>query len=654
MNLLAKALLLFALILVGARAFSQNAYIRLRSFPQMMVADGRSTSTITAEVRDGNGRLVPDGTQVLFYTTLGSFRENVVSTVDGLAQAILVSSGVPGLSTVTANALTYNTTATLVYEFVADKSQLSSASDFVEIVAPGYLKYSMDDRVLEASESNQGVSFRYRNLVVDADDMQYDVASQELVAKKARMRMGKGFDRQFSVLRYDLRQRQGTGITTIEEMVEDELRQRTAVVSINGDTLAPLDGPSDATLFEFKPIWDAPQLVSGDKAVVYQGREIYFYKASVHIDGKRVLQMPLLQVNLDGRAALFTEEVLQVNYNQVSLSYPYYLSLKPGETSLLRLRSGGQYGRTTTSQSGIFLDYELNWNKGDDSRGNFTLGGLGRSDWGIGAHHWQRLDSQTTGYVQVDLPAHRSIFGSASVNRQFDGFTATLSGNMTSTLRDVHYRTQQASLVVESNPIKLGSLPFQMHIGLTASESSRETDLARGSQSSYGVRLRNKMQPQRIGPHTMLNATASVGKVAGRNSLSGLTTHATLMLTQQLGARSSVTLTYDYAEDGFSNLVIGRHRLSAQGFMHSGNASVSLFASKSLDLDRVSYWGDAGYRFHRDWRLAASYTLDQYLGNRYRDYALMLGYRIGERELGLAWSARTKRIGVQFLGATLR
>lgn len=88
--------------------------------------------------------------------------------------------------------------------------------------------------------------------------------------------------------------------------------------------------------------------------------------------------------------------------------------------------------------------------------------------------------------------------------------------------------------------------------------------------------------------------------------------------------------------------------------MHSGNASLSLFASKSLDLDRISYWGDAGYRFHRDWRLSASYTLDQYLGDRYRDYALMLGYRIGERELGLAWSARTKRLGVQFLGATLR
>lgn len=653
MSLLLRLVSLVVLVAIAITAFGQNATIRLRSFPNMMLADGRSTSTITAEVRDSNGRLVPDGTQIVFYTTLGAFRENVVRTIDGMAQGILVASGVPGTATITVNALSYNTTATMVYEFVGDAKMLSSAQEFIEVFAPTYLYYSLEDRILEASGPERGASLQYRTVEVEADDLQYNVSTWEVLARNARVRMGRAFEKDFSVIRYSLNQRRGLGVTSIEEEIDGEVRRRVAVVEIVGSELSPVDREIPPTTFEFFEIVDSLQHISGDKAIIFPSREIYFYKAGIHIDGARRLGMPLLQVNLDGRAPIFTEEIFQVNNNQISLSYPHYLSLKPGQTSLLRLRTGGQYGRATTSQSGIFLDYELNWYRGDEMRGGLVVGGLARNDWGLGMHHYQRYGQRTNAHVQVDLPAHRSIFGSVGVTHQFDGFTTSLNANATSTLRGALYRTQQTSLVVEKDPIKVGDLPVRLHLGVTGSVSQRDTHQGRFVQNSAGVRLRANMVPQQLSPSTSVNASASVARVIGKNTLAGLSSAATVSVGQRLGRNAHVNATYDFTDDGFNSALIGRHRLSAQGYMQAGRTSASFFASRSLDVNRLSYFGDVSYRLHPQWRLAFAYTLDQYLDLSYRDYYYLVGYRIGQREFGLTWSSRTRRLGVQFLGAYL-
>ncbi len=75
-----------SLAFVSTLAHADTTAIRLNAFPSVSVADGRSTSTITAEVRDLNGRTVPDGTKVVFTTSLGSFRESVITTTGGTAR----------------------------------------------------------------------------------------------------------------------------------------------------------------------------------------------------------------------------------------------------------------------------------------------------------------------------------------------------------------------------------------------------------------------------------------------------------------------------------------------------------------------------------------------------------------------------------------
>ena len=119
----------FVAVLVGLGmiAQAQNGVIDVEAFPSVTVADGRSTLTITARLRDNRGNLVPDGTQVIFDTTLGSFRERVVTTSDGYARAVLIAGDVPGIARVKASALQFNAIGESDVEFVGDRSLLNSA-----------------------------------------------------------------------------------------------------------------------------------------------------------------------------------------------------------------------------------------------------------------------------------------------------------------------------------------------------------------------------------------------------------------------------------------------------------------------------------------------------------------------------------------------
>src|SRR6185369_3811759 len=113
------------------------------------------------------------------------------------------------------------------------------------------------------------------------------------------------------------------------------------------------------------------------------------------VGGVKVLKMPLYSVSLTNGASLVTDQIIQVNDNQLAVDYPYYLSLKPGETSALRLRTGERYGRGTGVSRGIFLDYELGWNRGDEMVGGLTVSNIARQDWSIGLKQFLRLDSKS-------------------------------------------------------------------------------------------------------------------------------------------------------------------------------------------------------------------------------------------------------------------
>jgi hypothetical protein len=654
-----KNLFVFALALAACQAAAQTAFIRLSPYPSVSVADGRSTVTVTAEVRDGQGRNVPDGTQVLFSSTLGKFRESLLRTTNGIVQAVLVADSIPGTAKITATSISFGAVATVDYEFVSDRSMLSSAKEYVEIVAPGYLMFSLERRVIGAAAPNKGVHLLYRDIEIEADDLQLNIARNEVRARKARVKFGRSV-REYDDIYLQLNTRRGFGTTNYRGLVPktlvgygrsfafvNEERDRYGGVAITGHDIEPLRQHPGQHFFQFEDTSDSATHISARKVVVLARKEVQFHQAQIFVGGERVVRLPLFAVNLFGASPVLTEGILNVRDNQLSVNYPHYLSLKPGQTSLLRFRTGQGYGRTYGAVSGMFLDYELNWNRGDEMEGGVTVSGLLRDDWGIGVRQFMRFNERTSAFAQVEAPGRRSLFGSSSFSHQLDGWDIGLSANAMRSLRGPDFTSEQYSFVLERNPMQLGNLPVRLFYGLTASHNDTRMEINSRTQSSVGLRLRGQLAPQNVDPSTTLNASFSISHLQGHNTLQGLTLFGSLTVNRQIGRSANLNLTYDYIDDGFNSALIGRHRISGYGNLASGRTSLNLFGSKSLDFDQLSLQADASYRISGQWRLAYAHTFDQYAGSSFLDWTAMLAYRLGQRDIGLTWSKRTNRLGIQ-------
>jgi hypothetical protein len=653
-----------ALALVAANALASNAQIRnINAFPTMSVADARSTVTITALVVNSKGSPVPDGTQVTFSATLGSFRNEVVTTQGGRAQAILVAGGVPGTSVITVRT-PGSPPATYEFEFLSDRSLLSTAKEYVEIVAPGYMSFSMDDKIIGAAGPNKGVHVRYRDVSIEADDMQLNIPTYELRLKKAKVKFG-SLDQEFDECYIKLNTRKGYGVTTFVGPTPvglkgfgrgfqfvNENRPRYGVVEFNSGGMKPHTKALSQTTFAFQDLSDSLSMVSSKKAVVFPRKEVQFQKAEVLVGGVKVMKLPLYSVSLNSGATLVTDQIVNLNDNQLAVDYPYYLTLKPGETSALRFRTGQRYGRGTGVSRGLFLDYELHWNRGDEMDGGLTVSNIARNDWSVGLRQFYRFDSRSTGSAMLEMPAGKNIFGNVSYNRQLDGWNLNFFGNASQSLAGTKFATQNYSMSLEHDPVKVGNLPVKLFYGITADHKLARTSFGNSEQTGYGVRVRTQLNPTRLDANTTINAAFSVAQLEGQNVSRGLTLLGSASISRQLGPGTSMIATYDYSKDPFNSSLLGNHRLSLQAFYNQGRLGFNFFGTRSLDIERLSYYADMNYRISGLWRIMGSYTFDQYFSDTYFDYNATIAYRMGIREFGLTWSHRTKRFGIQVLGAT--
>ncbi|MFQ6058458.1 MAG: Ig-like domain-containing protein, partial [Anaerolineae bacterium] len=90
--------------------------LTVEAYPTSLPADGVSTATITATVRDEWGNLVADGTSVAFTTTLGTITPALSTTSQGVATASLTAGAEVGTAevTVTVDSRTGSTTVDFI------------------------------------------------------------------------------------------------------------------------------------------------------------------------------------------------------------------------------------------------------------------------------------------------------------------------------------------------------------------------------------------------------------------------------------------------------------------------------------------------------------------------------------------------------------
>lgn len=653
-------------VLIPTVGWSQTASVQLSKYPDAVWADGASTVTISVQVRNRNGSNVPDGTQVLFETTLGSLRPNLVETKNGFAQATLTSDPIAGIAKVTASVLAYRSTATIEVKFAANKDELTTEQFVATLISSNRLTYSTQQRILRADGPGQKVHLIGPGFELFADDLQYQVLANQVIAKRARLVLGDS-ELNFAALSFNVRDRSGVGLGSTTSYVPVihpkaphinltfEPRTRLGPVNlVNGQVTARPEGLTQDQ-FDFTPIEADVTLVYARQATVYPQKEIQFRGATVDIQGAKVLRgVPLFRVSTQSVTPVLTEEFVRVSDNSFNVDFPYYLNLSAGDSSNLRFRYGTLYSRGFGASGGMYLDFEKNWSFKNEQKGYFAFQGIGRKDWGLTARQSLSLWKDGNAYLQADFPANRTIVGSLNadsrVGRQF---RATYNAGYNQSVKGEKFSSYDHTVAIRRDPQRVGKLPISLNFGVVGAMRQFTTTGTDLFSRTYGADLQLLMNTQTIGPAS-INASARVSQLWGYNVREGLNTNVSTTLSTPLGRQASLQLSYDFSDDLFSSATVGRHRLAAQLGYDAGRFYMYSFLSKSLDVDRYNLQGDLSYRLDPRWRFGATATYESFRGTSYSDYGAVIAFNLGLREIGISYSQRRKRLGFEILGTPIR
>lgn len=658
-----RLFLLLMLTIAMCSSWAADASIQIAVYPEAVVADGSSSVTVTATIRDKNGSTVPDGTQVLFESTLGSFRNPSVTTINGIAQSQLTSGTLPGTAIITISVLQFRATARFDLPFVRSAAELSKAQVVYDLSSIRRLTYSPSVRIFRADGPDQGVRIRFGDSELKASDLELNGSTLECKATDGTLTTKNGAIR-FRSIQFALNTLSGRALVNTQKLRviyrpggryfsgEVFYEPRPKWVNLQSG-VADLESSATATPLEFTDIYGDPTLIYARRATIVPGREVQMTDATLDVNGAKVMRVPRFRLGFSQRTEVVTDEFFQVANNQLAINFPYYLSLSAGNDSLLRFRYGTLFSRGVGGAGGLYFDFEKNWNTAGEDRGGLNLRGIGRRDWSLGARQSLRPNQNLRTFFSGDLVSSRTLFLNTFAENRFSGWRLTANGSRTANIRGSAYRSTDLSLSATTNPINLKNPKLSMSFGLGASDRSFTTSSSNSGQTSYGLDLFGNFAPAKILGGDLVHSFR-VSQLWGRNVRNGLTSNYSMGLTKPLGAASSTSLIYDFTDDPFSATTLGKHRLSNLLTFSSNRFFASVFAAKSLDIDRLNMQADASFRFSPLWRVGGAFTLDRYAGSSYSDSSILIAHTLGYREVGLSWSFRKQRLGIELLGTPIR
>lgn len=619
--------------------------IKLYAKPSVAVADGTSTITIYAEVRGSDGNLVPDGTSVRLTTSLGSFREVDVRTAAGTARATLQAPNSPGIAKITASVPAIATINTLDVEFVADRSQLNRASEWVQVDSPDGLFYTHDLRLIVASALGQGVQAESGDVRIRATDLQISTDFMMVFATDAVLRVGDEAEIPCRFLRYSLSTRTGVAIATVNGV--------SGGYEIAGGKASLKEGGVLPSEFTFQDVGTAVTSIHGSRIVAFRGGSVQFHDARLYVGDRKIAALPLYKLEPTTPNGLFSEQIIGYSNGGIQLNYPHYLMLSPEFSSGLRLRSGQDFARGAGGSRGIFLDWENDYRIGSAGEGEIALTGLGRKDMGLSWSHSQRFDPVTYFSASVDMPAFKGLYGNLNASRDFGMLNANVSASSSKSFTGLDFQSHRVDANLETDMARIPGLPVTHSYGLTATTAESTLEGTRTSQEGMGLRGRWVLVPQNLWQGGVLNAGVTVTQLWGREG-HGLSTLGRVAIDSRLWAGATASLAYSLSEDKLNAPLIGRHRLDGTFFWETDKYRLNLFGAHALDLESSTFFADASYRLSSIWRLGASYSFDRFGKNFVDEQTLLLAYRIGIREFAVTYSLSEGRFGFEIFNIAIR
>lgn len=682
---------LLSAISLPAIASGQGA-LQIVSTPDVILADGKSTTTVSVTARDANGNTLPDGTPIQFFTTLGLLSSSTAETAHGVARVTLTSSSTAGEASITVTAFGNSSGSATGVGHVTftdnpDAVFAGGQAGWVHVECPEYLVYSADHKIVEAQGSKGSVHFRYRTLNIQADAIQIDLDSQSFIARNAVMSRGKHSVHAIE-MRYDLTTSGGVGVC---DRADGHGTQSETITGYSLD-LAPED-PASANesvvtdQYRFVDISDSQVIISAKSIAVDPGKQLQFTRATIYNGGKKVVSVPYHIMPL-GTTELFGQQVLGFGTEGFFVNVPLYYHVAPGSIGTIFIRNSAVNGATDTSsatgngipsipisRSGLELDMEHSYTLGNGGTGTFFIDGITRGGWGAHWNQSERFNASTNSYFYLDSPDHRTLFGSSNLTHQFTGCSLNFAMNASHDPGEFGYSSNSTSIdtYLQINSHRIGRTGINYATTLSAQNGiTNVTSSTAGHQSStsetYDIGTQFNTNPLKLDKRTTLNDSLSLGESWDRlTSQTSPTVQCTLGLLNMRPKQGTLNANYSYRYDPFQNRAAGvstaisaleamytsssQHRLnlSFNSATHRG-FSYGFFSSYGLPTNESNLFTNLNYQVNKDWGLGLQSNYAHILFNTYRDTELSVSRRFIGRNIVFSYSTLSHHVSVN-LGA---
>ena len=618
--------------------------ISLTATRTTLLAGGKQTTVLRAEVRDGSGRPVGTNVVVQFQTTGGTLSQTQAQAIGGIAQVNLTSAANAGVATVTAT-VAGRSIATIDVLFTDDPEATFNGNNYMLFAATGYMAYSATDRAIEANGHNGGARMTFRNFELNADRIQLRCEDQTLRAHgNIVLKRGKDILRA-TVLYYNIPTSQGFAIA------QDE-NGNLKTVSVNGEHLR-LEPTKSQIPYSYvnMPDFQIKLIVVAKGITYFPGDRLQFRSPKFYQDQVKIMALPYYELPV-GAEELFSDQFISVGTSGFGLDLPFYFELSPRSSGIVYLKHQQPLGRGYYStQPGWAIDVLKGYNGQGAQRfdGAYGFTGLTRGDWGFRWTHSQEFNTATQGSFYLEFPHHNSLFSTANVTQQFRAFHwgANLSGGQTF----VNGATNtQSNVYIETQAHRLaGAKAIQFTMGstlVTTNTMSHDSNIDSYRETTEGINLRAFTRPLALDKRTTLVNSLTLGRQWSDRGHTGATTQATIAMDHTLPGGGSVNLTYDYLTQPTGALVSdGKHRLTGTySMLVQKRLQVHVSGSTYLDVADAGVLADLSYRIDNHWRFLGAATLQRFGDTSYQDLEFTVGNRIGARELQLTYSTFSRRI----------
>lgn len=621
----------FALLSTAGGAHAQIANtLQISSSRDSLRADGYSRAVITAEVRDSSGRIVPDGTEVRFTTTLGTI-DPIATTEAGRARANLTSAATAGFASIFVASGQANREFRML--FLNEGDSQPERPNVIPLEAE-YIAYSAENRILEGMGR---ATVRLGKMTVVADRIQIDVDRTRIVAESAASSPGLTLTDGKNTwlarrLTYDWPMTQGL----IEQ--EEGVFEYVGPPLVLGTTPAAEPPPETFQMIDLDE--ETMMWITAKRAALFPNQRIHFKGAQLRPAGKKVLTLPYQSMPLTSSGNDATQFV-GLGTQGLTVDLPYYVSLTDQSSTSLRLGWNQIQGSYGAINKGVGLDLRHRIFTGEQGEDTLNVTRLLSKDWGAWYRHNRNWSTnfQTSGYVE--FPAHSDLFAAGNAYYQAKEFTAALSA---SSMKPKGFgATYLADLSLESRPKTLGNSGMRYSL-ITTTGFTQGIGVDNFRQS---LSVRATMPTWKPTRKTVLSSTFSVGQVLAGHS-TGMTAEAFISANHRFGARSYLGVNYSYMDRPGYSQFFSKHRLGANFVASGKRASFYTSLARTLDGRTMSIISSLDYDVSSRLRLGLRNMYFDYAGTPYSDQEFSVTTPILNRPMTIYWSRQRHRFVVEF------